>query len=45
MGCWVGVVGVVGGTSLIVEVELNALSRAVMLEEVEEVEEADGERP
>lgn len=28
-----------------VEVELNALSRAVMLEEVEEVEEADGERP
>lgn len=42
MGCWVGVVGVVG-TSLMVEVDPP--SRAVMLDEVDDVEDADGERP
>lgn len=45
-----GVVGVVGGTSFIVEVEVEVEekfpSRAAMLEEVEEEEEeAEGERP
>lgn len=39
--------GVVGVTSFIVEVEVEEAfpSRAVMLEEVEEEEEAEGERP